>query len=550
MIGLDDVIKVTLLMGVALAACLTLRHRSAATRHWTIASALLATLLIPALSRLTPEWRIPALERFVPAPPAPEVAVQFTIANSAEQPSTIATSQADSPPERRRLGLIDWAVGIWIAGATVMIIVLAAGLARLWWLARRARILTRGPWHEALTSLTSERGIRPVTVLQSDHPTLLVTWGTFQPKVLLPAPAHDWSPARIRVVLRHELAHIRRGDWLAQLVAEAVKALHWYNPLVWIACRRLRTESELACDAELMHEGLSGPEYASELLELARALNAPRTSWTAALAMARPSSLEGRVTAMLTEHLDRQPIQKRTRALAIVAAIVVATALAGFNVLAQSFSTVSGSVTNQIGGVIPGATVVLTSLDKERKYEVKADANGQYQFLGVLPGDYTLSNLTPGFKYGGSPIRVAGNTVRRDLSLEVGTLEETISVKAGSGPSRPVSVASQSQPIVKPAEACTPTSGGTIKQPTKIADKRPIYPENLAASQAGGLVVLNAVIGTDGAVKEATPKDDTYNSDLVAAAIAAVKQWRFTPTLLNCVPIDVQMTVTVRFSAE
>jgi TonB family protein len=457
------------------------------------------------------------------------------------------TATAPTPPHA---GLITWLIGLWLAGVAVMAVTIGAGLARLWWLSRRASVLTGGPWRETATALAIERGLRPVTMLQSDHPTLLVTWGTRRPKVILPAPAREWPAARIRVVLRHELAHVRRGDWAAQLVAEAVKALHWYNPLVWIACRRLRTESELACDAELIQDGLPGPEYASELLELARALNAPRTSWTAALAMARPSSLEGRVTAMLTEHLDRAPIERKTRAFAIVGAIVVATALAGLNLAAQSFSTLSGSVTNQLGGVVPGATIVLTSGDATRKYEVKADASGQYQFLGVVSGDYTLSNDTPGFKYGKTPIHVAGATLRRDVSLEVGTLEETIMIRSSAAPrSTDVRISPPLKPAAAP-DACTPTTGGTIKQPTKVADMRPRYPENLAASKGGGVVVLDAVIGTDGAVKEATPKDQAANPDLVAAAVEAVKQWRYTPTLLNCVPIDVQMTVTVRFSAE
>ena len=58
-------------------------------------------------------------------------------------------------------------------------------------------------------------------LLESDHPSLLVTWGLAQPKVILPATAGAWSDERARVVLTHELAHIRRGDWIVQLVGRA-----------------------------------------------------------------------------------------------------------------------------------------------------------------------------------------------------------------------------------------------------------------------------------------------------------------------------------------
>ncbi len=108
---------------------------------------------------------------------------------------------------------------------------------------------------------------------QSDHPSLLVTWGLARPKVILPSSADEWSDDRARVVMSHELAHIRRGDWIVQLSAELLRAFYWFNPLMWIACRRLRLESEHACDDEVMSRGVEGSDYATHLIELARALN-------------------------------------------------------------------------------------------------------------------------------------------------------------------------------------------------------------------------------------------------------------------------------------
>ena len=93
---------------------------------------------------------------------------------------------------------------------------------------------------------------RPVTLLQSSHPSLLVTWGLARPKMILPSAAGAWTDERARVVLSHELAHIRRGDWIVQLSAELLRAFYWFNPLLWVACRQLRLESEHACDDEVM----------------------------------------------------------------------------------------------------------------------------------------------------------------------------------------------------------------------------------------------------------------------------------------------------------
>ena len=92
-------------------------------------------------------------------------------------------------------------------------------------------------------------------LLQSHHPALLVTWGLGSPKILLPATASAWPADRIRVVLAHELAHVVRHDWLTQISAELLRALYWFNPLVWLAARRLREESERACDDAVLETG-------------------------------------------------------------------------------------------------------------------------------------------------------------------------------------------------------------------------------------------------------------------------------------------------------
>ncbi len=68
-------------------------------------------------------------------------------------------------------------------------------------------------------------------LLESDHPSLLVTWGFREPKIILPAAAAAWSDDRIRIVLTHELAHIRRGDWVVQIVAELLRAVVLVQPV-------------------------------------------------------------------------------------------------------------------------------------------------------------------------------------------------------------------------------------------------------------------------------------------------------------------------------
>ena len=150
-----------------------------------------------------------------------------------------------------------------------------------------------------------------------------MTFGVFRPTVLLPAGASEWNPDRLRVVLLHELAHVRRGDVAMHLLARTALALYWWNPLAWFAWRGFLIERERATDDLVLHAGARASDYAGHLLEVARTLQpAAATAW-AAIAMARRSQLEGRLVAILDSRVDRKPSGRR----APVAAAVLAIAL-------------------------------------------------------------------------------------------------------------------------------------------------------------------------------------------------------------------------------
>ena len=90
--------------------------------------------------------------------------------------------------------------------------------------------------------------------------------------------------------------------------------------------------------------------------------------------------------------------------------------------------------------------------------------------------------------------------------------------------------------------------GGDIKEPKKIKDVKPVYPEAAKSAGIQGIVIIETVIGTDGAVNEAKVLRSVPELD--RAAIDAVMQWKYTPTLLNGKAVEVIMTVTVTFSLQ
>ena len=88
--------------------------------------------------------------------------------------------------------------------------------------------------------------------------------------------------------------------------------------------------------------------------------------------------------------------------------------------------------------------------------------------------------------------------------------------------------------------------GGDIKEPLKVKDVRPVYPEDALAARVQGVVIIEATIGPSGAVSDARVLRSIPLLD--QAAVNAVRQWEFTPTLVNGVPVPVMMTVTVNFT--
>jgi D-alanyl-D-alanine endopeptidase (penicillin-binding protein 7) len=140
-------------------------------------------------------------------------------------------------------------VTAWALGAALMLARLALGLA---WVARARRRSTPAPgeWQARLDALARRLGLRRTVALrllpELDGPIAL---GLFKPCVLLPASLLTRLPTELlEALLAHELAHVRRWDYLANLLQGAVEALLFFHPVVWWLSARLRTERELVAD--------------------------------------------------------------------------------------------------------------------------------------------------------------------------------------------------------------------------------------------------------------------------------------------------------------
>ena len=538
---LETTVKMSLVLSIGLAAATLARHRSAALRHWVIAATVVCAGGIPVFGLVAPAWTIPH-DTVVARRPAVEVSISTADSrNGGARPST------DQPTRLQALtvkSLSDAAVPVWLAGAVVNLLVLLLAMLRLRRVAGRAAPVRTGVWTESLVHVAQALGVnRPVSLLQSDCPALLVTWGLVSPKVLLPFDAGDWPEARIRVVLAHELAHVARGDWFVQIAAEVVRCVYWFNPLLWIACTRLRHDSEYACDDAVMNVGVESGSYATLLLDLARSFGKHRRTWFPAPAIAcRPSTLERRISAMLNSRLNRAPVTRSSRWVWSVALLAITLPIAAF--AQASFGSISGLVVDQMDRVLPGAAITVTDGQRNVKHEVRTDRDGRFELVGLPAGTYAMETKLPGFLSQVDTFAVNGQAVERNLKLEIGTLQETITVRGGAGPNnRPREASTAVRRAIPPCPAVASAVGGNIRPPHKIRDVRPEYPG------VDGHINLAARIGIDGSVAEVrVVKSD--RPELEGPAIAAISQWQFDETLLNCVPVEVVMNVDVDFQHE
>ena len=565
---LVSTVEASIVLAVGLVVVALLKSRSAETRHWVLSAAVVGACLAPLAGMVTQAWH------FSPLPPAWQVSrwsePEFGGVEPAAGPANLATRapmaggssvvQVESPwvqPMSVTPGLgtrlVRMAFWVWGLGAGVSLVLLLLGLARLRSMTKTSARIRSGQWYALAEELSTAAGLgRRVTLFQSEHPALLMTWGCLHPRVMLPAPARDWSAERIRIVLGHELAHIRRGDWAIQLVAECLRITFWFNPLAWVVCARLRHESELACDDSVLRQGVEGTTYAIHLLALARVVTEQKRVWLPAPAVARPTNLERRVAAMLNPRLNRDRVSRLGRVGATLAFVAVAVVVAGLTGAAQSGS-VSGVVLDQTGRAIPAASVSLTERESRDRQTVEVDVLGRFEFRSLDPGSYSLTISRPGFARLFQRVSVeAGEQLKDEVTLELGSLEETIIVTEGVAGARPS--ARDMSPVTLQRMRDNLPSGQQIRPPIKIRDMAAAYPEALRESGFEGKVVLEALVKADGFVEVLqilAPVDPVsmaaIHPDLARSAVEAVGQWRYEPTRLHDVPVDTPMMITVNF---
>ena len=600
-------IDAVVVLALGLAAAGLLRRRSASLRHAILATSILMAALMPILELIVPQVPVIRWGTSVEA-------VSSGLMLTSEQMIRGSASADAASPAWQGLPWSTLAIGVWLLGVILTGAGLVAGFAALYRLERRCRPIA-GRWRQLTDELAQECGVtQRVTLLESDDPSLLISCGVLAPTIILPSGTSAWTDERKRVVLRHELAHIKRRDAAIQIGSELLRVVQWVNPFVWVACRRLRQESEYACDDEVLSGGVDAGEYATHLFDVARHLTGRSATLTSAHAIAHLSTLERRIAAMLHHHQNRAPVGRRGWSGAALLALGVRMPLAAAAVaphdrpggtLAESIDvsapnaathdtataasrdavrprattqvqaraaraeraatirqtgTIAGTVLDPSGGSLPGAELTLTDTQAGTAFTARTNASGGFTFSDLPPSRYELVVRLPGFAAVSNVLPVAaGATVRRTITLPIGTVQETIVMVCGA-PSASSSAAraigstlAGIYPVVYAQEPPPQIRvGGQIRPPTKTRDVKPACPAAVRALET--TVRLAGRIGVDGLMNDVKPAPADAGveppTEFVDSALEAVRQWRFTPTQLNNQPVETTITVTVTYRRQ
>jgi beta-lactamase regulating signal transducer with metallopeptidase domain len=340
-------IKATLILVAALGITLAMQRASAGARHLVWLVTLVALVLIPVLTAWAP-LRLEILPAVATEPaagaalvldapsssgPAPRVILPPP--TSAPVPSVVAPASAAPSDDSRGVmsalrGASLWsiALGLWAVVAFAIVLSLTWSSLVVRRLVRRSHALDDQSWMTPLWEVSDRMGLQePPRLLLSHDAKMPFACGLATPTIVLPAECESWSQERRLAVLLHELAHVRRRDLAGHTLGRLVCAVYWFHPLVWTAARKLRDESERACDDLALSCGTRATDYAEHLLDIVTSVRRETTPMVA-LAMARRKEFEGRMLAILDPEL-RHTTPSRRQSATLIGALAVISILVG-----------------------------------------------------------------------------------------------------------------------------------------------------------------------------------------------------------------------------
>ncbi len=523
--------------------------------------------------------------------------------SAAAAPLASLPSAASTSTALAAVAPINWPVLIGLllaAGVVVRLLWMGAGL---FYLRRLRSAGSEMPANDDMDDLQRALGtrasVRYVAALRQP-----VTFGMFRPVVLLPDGLRAQAPDIQRAVLAHELVHVRRRDWAWIVGEELVRAALWFHPAIWWLISRVQLAREEVVDEIVVTLTGKRRTYVEALLAFADS-----TPLAPAPAFARRRHLFRRMTLISKEAvMSSRRVVVSCAAMALVMAggswyavdaFPMQQAGSGVVISGQpgplekaakpitpenpiprrivsipadyppeiAMSGARGNVelrvtldeTGRVAEVRPIGMSVRADTPQFNVSFTDAQLSDRSRFLGRVLGEQGAAAAVASLD---ALTRAAVNAVQRwsyeppaDAPISflvsfrfVPDTETTSAQLAAPPPSRALARSAAGSGNADWTVDGALRIGGDIKVPKKIRDVRPAYPEEAQAARVTGVVIIEARVGPDGNVTNAHVLRSIPMLD--QAALDAVMQWKFTPTLLNGQAVPVIMTMTVNFTLQ
>lgn len=366
------ILKGSLILLLAMGANLLLRFSSAAVRHWVWCLAFGGLLLLVPFSLLLPKKPISLLPQVQsvsysdnsPASPVNnsgkrtlektesflstressgqimrrENSIHSLTEVRKENPEiagSASVSEQKSQPLRPSMAkgiTINWSsliFVIWVSGVFVFFLRFAWSLTKIWKISSEGQEIADKGLKKLLKACEENYGVRgSIHMVSTRNIGIPATFGLFRAVLLLPADISTWPKDKQKAAICHELAHIKRRDYIFNLIAQMACALYWFNPLVWMAIRSFWIERENACDDFVLQNGTRDYEYADHLLEIACRFSRLKSLRRCASVMASKSDLKNRLTHILSKKASRRALTLRAFVLSVLGVLFILLPLA------------------------------------------------------------------------------------------------------------------------------------------------------------------------------------------------------------------------------
>lgn len=435
------------------------RNSSAAELHRVLIVGLITVCGLPLASALAPEWWLPILpEAFAAWLSVPISGISST-----------------------------WLLlvfAVWLAGALMLLGHLVWQVWQAAALQWHGTVLGAGAAFEIVQECRSMLGIRrPIRLCSSTRIDSPLTFGSLAPVIVLPANFGNWSEPCLRRFIIHELAHIRRHDWLQQTLAQILVAMVWFWPPAWWFLNRAQWYAELACDDMVLRYSGERVAYARDLLNFGERLSHCRKG---SVALIQTSVHYQRIEALLDSSRVRGPHGVKWW--------YAATLLVGWTLLAGMKLGVKPPLFAAMEAEFILAPVVdaANAVPRSECIGVHCAASAR-----LVDKHWLQPGLPPSARFDRKPVVVPRPVSELDW---------------------PIAAAPGRAPIVAPLPA-----------PVRVAEVKPKYPRRALRHSLEARVVATYDVLADGSTSNITVQEGPHVNVFDDAVIAAVEQFRYRP---------------------